>query len=122
MFVWMGPKLNAPRPTRIRSLRNRIAIRIPVKVSWKTADGGVHDESAQVEELGASGGVIQTKQIPPKQADLLVVHSSTNQPVLAWVVRIVSVELDGTARVAIRFKKPQSTLWGIMFPPPTARA
>jgi len=110
----------AAKHTRRKS--GRIAIRIPVKISWKTADGSVHDESTQVEELGASGGVIQTKQIPPKESDLLVVHSSTNQPVLAWVTRIVSVEPDGTARVAIRFKKPQSTLWGITFPPPTARA
>lgn len=107
---------------RTRRKSGRIAIRIPVKVSWKTYEGGIHDELAQVEELSASGSVIQTKQIPPKQADLLVVHSSTNQPMLAWVVRVVSVEPDGTARVAIRFKKPQSTLWGITFPLPTARA
>lgn len=105
----------AAKHTRRRS--GRIVIRIPVNVSWKTADGSVHNELAQVEELGASGGVIQTKQIPPKQADLLIVHSSTNQPMLARMVRVVSVEPEGTARVAIRFKKPQSALWGIMFPP-----
>ncbi len=101
----------------IRRRSERITISIPVKVSWKTADGSVHDESAQVEELSASGSLIKTKQIPPQQADLLVVHSTTNQPMLAWMVRVVSVEPDGTARVAIRFKKPQSALWGITFPP-----
>lgn len=101
------------RPSR-RELRRsgRVALSVPVEVSWRTSDDTVVRESTESLEVSNHGAILRMKTHPPPHSQLELINRFSNEVAQAQVVGRRPSSPDG---VAVEMLVPSETFWGITF-------
>jgi hypothetical protein len=103
------------RPDRRRSQRSLLVM--PLAVSWTTSTGMRVREHAETEVVSATGAMLRMKTRVPPNATVVIKRPAANQSANANVVTVSNPGPDGWIRVGVEFTTPNTSFWGICFPP-----
>ncbi|GEM_PF-2469986 len=103
------------RPDRRRSQRSLLVM--PLAVSWTTSTGMRVREHAETEVVSATGAMLRMKTRVPSNATVVIKRPAANQSATANVVTVSNPGPDGWIRVGVEFTTPNTSFWGISFPP-----
>lgn len=100
---------------RRRSQRSLLVM--PLALSWTTSTGMRVREHAETEVVSASGAMLRMKTRVPNNSVVDLKRPATNQSASVKVVSVSNPGPDGWVRVAVEFTSPNTSFWGITFPP-----
>src|SRR5712664_1731280 len=106
---------NGKRIDRRRSQRTLLVM--PLAISWTTSTGMRVREHAETEVVSAVGALLRMKTRIPTQGTVDLKRPATNQSAAVKVVSVSTPSPDGWIRVSVEFVSPNTSFWGIAFPP-----
>ena len=104
-----------PKPDRRRSQRTILVM--PLALSWTTGTGMRVREHAETEVVSATGAMLRMKTRVPNHGTVEIKRPAANQSATATVVTVSNPGPDGWIRVGVEFTAPNTSFWGINFPP-----
>src|SRR5690348_6533867 len=100
--------------TEKRSSR-RFALCLPLVVSWQEPNGDNIEEAGTTTEVSAGGAVIEMSRFPSAGSEISLIEKSSNQKMMARVVRVQSKAGRGGYRVIVQLLRPGERFWGSDF-------
>ncbi len=93
----------------------RFALCIPLTVSWQEPNGDTIEETGTATEVSAGGAVIEMGRFPSAGSEISLVEKSSDQKMMARVVRVQSKAGRGGYRVFVQLSRPGERFWGLDF-------
>jgi hypothetical protein len=103
------------KPDRRRSQRTLLVM--PLAISWTTGTGMRVREHAETEVVSATGAQLRMKTRVPTHGTVEIKRPAANQSATAIVVTVSNPGPDGWIRIGVEFTSPNTSFWGINFPP-----
>jgi hypothetical protein len=95
----------------------RTLLVMPLAISWTTNTGMRVREHAETEVVSASGALLRMKTKISTTGRVDVKRPATNQSAAVKVVTVSNPGPDGWIRIGVEFLTPNTSFWGINFPP-----
>ena len=95
----------------------RTLLVMPLAISWTTNTGMRVREHAETEVVSATGALLRMRTKIPMQGRVDIKRPATNQAAPVKVVTVSNPGPDGWIRTGVEFLTPNSSFWGINFPP-----
>ena len=103
------------KPDRRRSQRTLLIM--PLAISWTTGTGMRVREHAETEVVSATGAMLRMKTRVPTHGTVEIKRPAANQSATVTVVTVSNPGPDGWIRIGVEFTTPNTSFWGINFPP-----
>jgi hypothetical protein len=100
-----------------RRRSQRTLLVMPLAISWTTSTGMRVREHAETEVVSATGAMLRMKTRVPTHGNVEIKRPATNQSATVAVITVSNPSPDGWIRVAVEFTTPNTSFWGIVFPP-----
>lgn len=101
---------------RNRRRSERVALRVPLRLSTKMPDGRQICIETQTLVVNAHGGLLDVGMGMPAGQQVLLSNLRTEEVVIGSVLRVEGSE-EGRFLVAIEFESPAPNFWPVSFPP-----
>src|SRR5258707_6865970 len=98
----------------------RTLLVMPLAISWTTNTGMRVREHAETEVVSATGAMLRMKTKIPMQGRVDLKRPAVNISAPVRVVNVSNLGPDGWIRVGVERLTPNTSFWGINFPPPDA--
>ena len=95
----------------------RTLLVMPLAISWTTNTGMRVREHAETEVVSAAGALLRMRTKLPMQGRVDIKRPATNQSAQVKVVTVSNPGPDGWVRIGVEFLSPNTSFWGINFPP-----
>lgn len=93
----------------------RFTLSVPLVVGWQEPNGDQIEEAGTATEVSAGGAVIEMDRFPSAGTEISLVEKSSNQKMMARVVRVQSKAGRGGYRVFVQLLRPGERFWGLDF-------
>jgi hypothetical protein len=100
-----------------RRRSQRTLLVMPLAISWTTGTGMRVREHAETEVVSATGAMLRMKTRVPTHGTVEIKRPAANLSATVSVVSMGNPGPDGWIRVGVEFTKPNTSFWGIGFPP-----